>query len=176
VPQETLAGAADLPAEFHRYGLVTADQARDIAPYARRWVATRTPSGQLMLHGEIVLTGPPRPQSKSMAKAIKALTTPDEPEPHYRPSPGLAARVRARDGTCRWPSCNHSAFTADLDHTRPYDQGGQTRASNLSALHRRHHRIKALPGMTLTQYRPGHFMWRTRTGATYFVGPPDYDT
>ncbi|HEY9468927.1 MAG TPA: HNH endonuclease signature motif containing protein, partial [Propionibacteriaceae bacterium] len=175
VPHRTLTGHEDLPGDLHRFGILTADQARQIATHARRWIATRTPAGQIMLHGEITLYGDPRPQQKAIAKAIATIDASDAREPHYRPSSTLAARVRARDGTCRWPSCNHSAFGSDLDHTRPYHLGGPTKAGNLSALHRRHHRIKGLPGMWLIQYGPGRLMWRTRTGAVYLTQPPNYD-
>jgi hypothetical protein len=139
-----------------------------LAGHARRWVATRS-FGRVVLHGEITLNGPARPQLVKILKAVSQVDVPDPPESGYRPSAALDAKVRARDGTCRWPSCNHSAWSADLDHTIPYQHGGPTSAANLSALHRRHHRMKPLPGMHASQPRPGTLLWRTRTGDLYLV-------
>ena len=42
------------------------------------------------------------------------------PEPGYVPSKALAAFVRCRDLTCRWPGCDAPAIGCDLDHTIPY--------------------------------------------------------
>jgi len=128
-----------------------------------------------MLHGQIALYGSGRPQLLRIQKAVNRLGVPDRPEIGYRPSSTLEARVKGRDGTCRWPTCNHSAWNCDLDHTVPYHLGGPTSAANLSALHRRHHRIKAIPGMRLTQPRPGTLLWRTRTGDLYLVTPSSWD-
>ena len=56
------------------------------------------------------------------------------PEPGYVPSKALAAFVRCRDLTCRWPGCDAPAIGCDLDHTIPYAQGGPTHAGNLSVI------------------------------------------
>ncbi|GFG97743.1 hypothetical protein MTIM_36220 [Mycobacterium timonense] len=53
------------------------------------------------------------------------------PEPGYVPSTALAAFVRCRDLTCRWPGCDCPATACDLDHTIPYAEGGPTHASKL---------------------------------------------
>jgi hypothetical protein len=53
------------------------------------------------------------------------------PEPNYVPSAALAAFVRCRDLTCRWPGCDQPATACDLDHTIPHAQGGPTHAANL---------------------------------------------
>ncbi|BBY10915.1 hypothetical protein MMARJ_16550 [Mycobacterium marseillense] len=53
------------------------------------------------------------------------------PEPGYVPSTGLAAFVRCRDLTCRWPGCDRPATACDLDHTIPYAEGGPTHAAKL---------------------------------------------
>ena len=179
VPLDTLTGAAKLPGELQGFGPVTAAQARELAGHAVRWVATRArkdsgrmTGGRVILHGQIALHGRGRPQLPRINKAVARVDAPDRPENGYRPSGSLDARVRARDGTCRWPSCNHSAWNCDLDHTIPYHRGGQTRAANLSALHRRHHRIKAMPGIRLAQPSPGTLLWRVRTGDLYLVTPP----
>jgi hypothetical protein len=61
------------------------------------------------------------------------------PEPGYVASAALAAFVRCRDLTCRWPGCDRPAHDCDLDHTIPYANGGPTHASNLKCYCRTHH-------------------------------------
>jgi hypothetical protein len=63
------------------------------------------------------------------------------PEPGYVPSKALAAFVRCRDLTCRWPGCDRPATDCDLDHTIPYGDGGGTHASNLKCYCRTHQRL-----------------------------------
>jgi len=62
-------------------------------------------------------------------------------EPGYRPSAGLAAFVRARDMTCRFPGCDRPAAVCDIDHTVPYPLG-PTHPSNLKLYCRAHHLLK----------------------------------
>jgi hypothetical protein len=76
-----------------------------------------------------------------------------------------------RDLTCRFPSCRQPAWRGDLDHTRPYDQGGLTCGCNLGGLCRRHHMLKQHPDWRLTQSQPGIFQWTTPTGRRYAVTP-----
>jgi hypothetical protein len=64
------------------------------------------------------------------------------PERGYVPSGALAAFVRCRDLTCRWPGCDRPATHCDLDHTIPFAAGGPTHASNLKCLCRTHHLVK----------------------------------
>ncbi|NDK33078.1 HNH endonuclease signature motif containing protein, partial [Nesterenkonia haasae] len=48
-----------------------------------------------------------------------------------------------RDGTCQAPGCTVAAQCCDIDHQHPWEAGGETTASNLWALCRRHHRMKS---------------------------------
>ncbi|WP_044494042.1 HNH endonuclease signature motif containing protein, partial [Nesterenkonia massiliensis] len=48
-----------------------------------------------------------------------------------------------RDGTCQADGCTISAERCDSDHQTPWEHGGETTASNLWALCRRHHRMKS---------------------------------
>ncbi|SIS39381.1 HNH endonuclease [Corynebacterium appendicis CIP 107643] len=54
----------------------------------------------------------------------------------------IKAYVRGRDGTCVFPGCTRSAWSCQLDHRIPYDDGGQTTAANLYCLCAHHHNIK----------------------------------
>lgn len=48
-------------------------------------------------------------------------------ESRCTPSRALAAFVRCRDLTCRFPHCDKPATEADIDHTVPYPIGPTTR-------------------------------------------------
>ena len=85
----------------------------------------------------------------------------------YRPPPRLREHVTARDITCRNPACRQPAWRADLDHTRPWDEGGRTCSCNLGGACRRDHQLKQHPRWKLEQTRPGDFTWTTPAGRTY---------
>lgn len=54
----------------------------------------------------------------------------------------VKAYVRGRDGRCIFPGCSRSAWSCQLDHRIPYDDGGQTNAANLYCLCAHHHNMK----------------------------------
>ena len=91
--------------------------------------------------------------------------------PAYQPPPRLREHVTARDITCRHPACRQPAWRADLDHTRPWQDGGPTCSCNLGGACRRDHQLKQHPRWKLEQTRPGHFTWTTPAGRTYTVSP-----
>ena len=98
----------------------------------------------------------------------------DLAESQYRPSRALDRAVRARDVTCRFPSCRRSALGSghgtDLDHTVPWPQG-LTAASNLTVLCRRHHRLKHSPGWKTVLHTDGTMTWTTPSGRQYTSEP-----
>lgn len=83
---------------------------------------------------------------------------------NYRPSEKLRRYLRMRDGRCRCPSCNRSAWRSDIDHTIPYSEGGPTEAGNLAHLCPGHHTVKHLPGWSVRQLEPGVLEWTTPHG------------
>jgi hypothetical protein len=91
--------------------------------------------------------------------------------PHYRPPPRLTEYITARDLTCRFPPCRQPAWRSDLDHTRPYADGGPTCHCNLGGFCRHHHILKHHPDWHITQPTPGTFHWTTPTGRTYTTTP-----
>ena len=93
----------------------------------------------------------------------------------YRPPTRLREHVIARDLTCRNPVCGQPAWRADLDHTRPWDQGGPTCWCNLGGACRRDHQLKQHPRWKLQQTRPGWFRWTAPSGRAYQVGPQIYE-
>ena len=105
----------------------------------------------------------------ALTAAIRRIVHPGDapPEPRYTPSSKLAAYVRCRDLTCRFPGCDAPATDCDLDHTIAYPVG-PTQAANLKALCRRHHLLKTFWG--------GPHGWRDRQlpdGTVIWTGPDD---
>ena len=92
----------------------------------------------------------------------------------YRPPPRVAELVTARDGTCRFPPCRRPAEQCDLDHTRPFDQGGLTCSCNLGGECRSHHQLKQHPRWSLRQLADGVFQWMTPAGRSYVSRPDPY--
>ena len=90
----------------------------------------------------------------------------------YRPTPALAALVRARDGRCRFPGCSVAARFCDLDHVRPWPTG-PTAATNLITLCRRHHRVKQRPGWRVRLAPDGTTTWTDPTGRQRTTAPLD---
>jgi len=105
----------------------------------------------------------------------------DRPPPvdRYEPTPAQHRHVRARDRTCRHPSCRRPAARTDTDHVTAYADGGATDCANLCCLCRRHHRLKThgrhwryrmTPDGTLTVTTPSGV---TRTTRPPGLVPPD---
>jgi hypothetical protein len=91
----------------------------------------------------------------------------------YRPPAAMRRIIEERDGRCRYPGCRRPARRADIDHTIPHQRGGPTCPCNLSALCRRHHKLKQTKGWKLQQLWPGVFLWITPTGHWHIVTPVD---
>lgn len=95
-------------------------------------------------------------------------------EPHYRPSTALAAFVRARDLTCRFPGCDQPASYCDIDHAVAHPRGA-THPANLRCLCRKHHLLKTFwtgpRGWSDTQHPDGTIKWTSPTGHTYTTQP-----
>ena len=144
IAASTLLGADDQPAELAGYGAITAGEARRIAADGRwRRLLADPATGVLLDYGRRT----------------------------YAPPGPLADHVRARDRTCRFPTCRQPAATADLDHTVPYPNG-PTSDTNLAVLCRHHHRLKHRAGWTLTQDTGAELTWTTPTGRLHTTTPP----
>ncbi|BBX23797.1 hypothetical protein MTER_32080 [Mycolicibacter terrae] len=95
-------------------------------------------------------------------------------QPHYRPSTALAAFVRARDLTCRFPGCDRPATYCDIDHAIAYPFG-PTHPANLRCLCRKHHLLKTFwtgpGGWHDAQHPDGTVEWTSPTGHTHITRP-----
>ena len=67
-------------------------------------------------------------------------------------------------GTLRSTAC-------DLDHSKPYADGGLTEVDNLAPLKRYAHRVRTHGGWKLEQAEPGQLTWTSPHGYTYAVTP-----
>ncbi|MFI7742959.1 HNH endonuclease signature motif containing protein [Kocuria rhizosphaericola] len=88
----------------------------------------------------------------------------------YAVSADLKRRLRARDGTCRFPGCRRRAEHCDLDHTVAWVDGGPTAAGNLAHLCRHHHVLKHRHG-PLGRWRVRHRDTRAREGVLEWTSP-----
>ena len=141
---ETLFGADDRPAELLGYGPISPETARRMARKAARWTpAERDPGSE-----EVLRIGRSR-----------------------RPSAGLKRFLRARDGTCRFPGCRANAVISEIDHTKPWAQGGTTDHDNLEHLCRRHHLFKTQGFWKAHQPSPGIIEWTSPGGRRYRTEP-----
>ncbi|NOJ61797.1 HNH endonuclease signature motif containing protein, partial [Arthrobacter sp. 260] len=107
VPVMTLLGG-DAPGELEGYGPIDPETARRLAGHAPSFI-------RILTHP---FTG---------ARLGADATT-------YRVPKDLQDAVRVRDRTCRHPGCNRLAVFCELDHTKPWSQGGKTSYGNLAAL------------------------------------------
>ncbi|MBG6190943.1 hypothetical protein IWX64_001897 [Arthrobacter sp. CAN_A212] len=144
VPVMTLLGG-DTPGELEGYGPIDPDTARRLAGHAPSFT-------RILTHP---FTG---------ARLGADATT-------YRVPKDLQDAVRVRDRTCRHPGCNRLAVFCELDHTKPWSQGGKTSYSNLAVLCKRHHKLKSEGYWHYQQPEPGLIIAISPMGETYLTRP-----
>jgi hypothetical protein len=161
VPLSTLSGMSDEPASVPGLGPITATEARALIGC----------SGDSPDRASVIST------VNVLMVGQRAGTLVDLVEARYRPSPALDRAVRARDVTCRFPGCRRAAMGkasgTDVDHTVPWPKG-QTTATNLAVLCRRHHRLKHSADWQVTLHPDGSMTWITPTGRNYRSDPWQY--
>lgn len=146
VPASTLLGGDQQPALLTGYGWITADAARRIAADAT-WTRLLTDPAS----GAVLDVG----------------------STSYRPPADLVRHVTVRDQTCRAPHCPRPASQCDLDHIRPYNDGGPTSAANLHATCRHDHQAKTHGGWSITPHPDGSTTWSSARGITHHVPAPE---
>ncbi len=140
----TLLSLNDQPAELTGYGPLDAPTARKLAADQTgtwRRIVTDPVSGQILDYGR---------------------TT-------YRPPHNLTDHITARDRTCRFPGCTVPARRCDLDHVHPWNSGGRTSTANMTALCRRHHRLKTEKIWTYQLREDASADWVSPTGQHYLT-------
>jgi len=157
---DTLTGHSDDPGYLDGYGVIDAEQVRQLAD-----------NGALLRPVMSPAATPPSP----------AATGSGVPELlRHQPSAAVARWVRCRDLTCSFPGCNRSAWRADLDHSTPFDhehplRGGWTMPPNLDSKCRQHHRLKTFHngagGWRDQQLVDGTIVWTSPTGRIYRCTP-----
>ncbi|BBY29549.1 HNH endonuclease signature motif containing protein [Mycolicibacterium sediminis] len=149
--EATLNGRSEEPGHLEGYGVIDAEQVRQIAT------------------GAIVRPVGPPPTSAEVAASLR-----------YQPSAAVERWIRCRDLTCRFPGCDRPAWRADVDHTVPFDHddpsaGGRTVPGNLGCYCRQHHRLKTFhggpDGWRDAQLADGTIVWTSPTGRQYRSTP-----
>jgi hypothetical protein len=191
IPWATYRGQSEVAGQADGFGPLDGQDARDLAAAAARHPRTRwcvtalNPDGTAAAHGCLPGRHPPPgtgPPGSPPALNIEMLPVARGPCDHahahaetgYHPSRKLAHLIRARNATCTAPGCSRPAARCDLDHTRPWDDGGPTCECNLAPLCRHHHRCKQAEGWRLEQPEPGVLIWRTPSGRRYSTNPTEY--
>jgi hypothetical protein len=89
----------------------------------------------------------------------------------YRPSEELKRALRVRDEHCRFPGCRMPARRCDLDHSHDAALGGETTASNLAHLCKRHHTLKHASAWSVRQLARGVLEWTSPTSRRHLDTP-----
>jgi Domain of unknown function (DUF222) len=89
----------------------------------------------------------------------------------YRPPANLRDHVITRDQTCRTPGCHRPARRCQLDHVRPWAQGGHTSDRDLQARCSRHHHLRHDAGWQVKRTDTGSTEWTAPTGHPYTKPP-----
>jgi Domain of unknown function (DUF222) len=143
IPLATWQGRSEAPGEADGFGLLDGDDARDLAAAAARHPRTRwcltalNPDGTAAAHGCLPGRHPPPGLNVRMIPVARGPCDHARAETGYHPSRTLTHLIRARNGRCTAPGCGRPAARCDLDHTRPWDQGGPTCECNLAPLCKR---------------------------------------
>jgi hypothetical protein len=101
----------------------------------------------------------------------------DDAVDDHDPPGRMRESVILRDRHCVFPWCTRDARACDLDHISPYvppDHGGppgQTRASNLAPLCRRHHNAKTTGRWRYRRHSDGTYTWHGPHHSDYLVTP-----
>jgi hypothetical protein len=140
-------GLTDHPGEILGTGaLIPAQAVRDLIPDAElRRIITDPMTGHLLDYGRST----------------------------YRFPPDLAGYAIAHAVSSTGPGSTVPANRCDMDHAKPWDDGGGTDRDNANPADRRWHRAKTIGGWTVEQDRDG-WTWTSPLGLTYRTQPHDY--
>ncbi len=88
-----------------------------------------------------------------------------------RPTAALRRHVETRNPTCVFDNCRHPASSSDVDHTKPWSDGGKTAKENLDPLCPHDHYLRHKAGWTYQRNPDGTITWTSRLGHTYTNKP-----
>lgn len=152
--------------------VVAEETAPESEPAAEPSRGAATTSGRIIGGGSV-----PAPVLAELIRSgatVTPLRHRAEGENSYRPSARLAAFIRARDMTCRFPGCDRPATFCDIDHAIAHPHG-PTHPANLRCLCRKHHLLKTFwigsGGWSDRQHADGSIEWTSPTGHTYLTRP-----
>ncbi|GGF25895.1 HNH endonuclease signature motif containing protein [Subtercola lobariae] len=91
----------------------------------------------------------------------------------YRPPADLDELIRLTHTECAFPTCGIPSAAAELDHTRPWSEGGETNFANLGPLCSSHHKVKHHTEWKVEHdpAPPGSLLWTSPVGFAYLVEP-----
>ncbi|MBJ8348804.1 HNH endonuclease signature motif containing protein, partial [Antrihabitans sp. YC2-6] len=183
----TVDGTSEQPGWLDGFGIIDADQARDIAatatirplldPDGAAAAKNTAAAGVTPTHQMDTGQADPVDDTASAIAAAAATPSGDPPEQSaggYRPSERQQDYVRALWGSCMFPHCDVPAWDCDIDHNKAYNHvnpadGGQTAVENLGPFCRKHHRGKTFGGWELTRHEDGTLTITSPLGMTYPV-------
>jgi hypothetical protein len=79
----------------------------------------------------------------------------------------LAEQDALVDHHCVFPWCTRPARSCDIDHAKPYGEGGPTCSCNTAPLCRGHHRLKTHGGWTYYVLDRGTYLWHSPHGSLF---------
>lgn len=158
-----------VPVWIDRLGLLPSAAVAGLLRFARRTIPRAGPDDQLRPGDWLSwLTTPRTPLAATQWEEIASAVPPYALR--YRIPDWLKAKVRMRDGCCRFPGCSVPAEDCDVDHIRPFQlgdpiSGGWTIEANLGAMCRTHHRLKTHDSWTVTVDEHAVFTFTSPDGA-----------
>jgi hypothetical protein len=89
----------------------------------------------------------------------------------YKPGPVLDDFVRLVHDSCGFVGCPKPSGICELDHTKEFADGGETRLRNLEPLCEPHHNKKTRTHWGLSQDDDGTLTWTSPAGFSYTTAP-----
>ncbi len=146
--EQTVNGQGGLPGYLDGYGVIDAEQVRELAANASIRLADPRTSARAALRYQ---------PSAALERAIRCRD--------------LTCRF---PGCCRPATHCDIDHTVPFNHQQP-EAGGLTVASNLKCLCRQHHRLKTFGGWLDKQLADGTVIWTSPVGQTYRTSPAGVD-
>ncbi|MET0989684.1 MAG: DUF222 domain-containing protein [Glaciihabitans sp.] len=92
----------------------------------------------------------------------------------YKVPDSMRCWILFRDGTCRFPGCSMPAKFCDLDHSDDWQNGGETKVTNLVSLCKRHHMLKHNTSWDYIQNERSLVTWISPSGRRSVTEPANY--